>query len=268
MSKKRLIFTLIYSDGCFNLSRNFKLQNVGDLSWLKNHYDFSKISFSIDELLILDASREKKKTSNFFLNLNSLSSECFIPVGAGGGIENLEDAKLFFENGADKVILNSVIFKNPEILNKLSKKYGHQSICVSIDFKMIDGNYFVVINNGQELIDIRLDKYLNKIMNYPIGEIYLNSVDRDGTGQGMDKNVLNFLPKKFKFPIILGGGAGKSSHLIDGLKDSRISAVSTANLFNFIGDGLKVAREEIILTKIDVPIWEYSIAKKFKNIFS
>ena len=67
MSKKRLIFTLIYSDGFFNLSRNFKLQNVGDINWLKNHYDFSKISFSIDELLILDAS-----------NLHLLSKSSFV----------------------------------------------------------------------------------------------------------------------------------------------------------------------------------------------
>ncbi len=268
MSKKRLIFTLIYSDGFFNLSRNFKLQNVGDINWLKNHYDFSKISFSIDELLILDASRKEKKSKNFFSYLNSLSSECFVPIGSGGGINNIDDARFFFENGADKIVLNSAIYSNPKILDEISTKYGHQSLCVSIDFKIIDGNYHVLTNNGQELAKIDLKKYLNEIVNYPIGEVYLNSVDKDGTGQGLDKNVLEFLPKEFKFPIILAGGAGKSAHLIEALEDNRVSAVSTANLFNFIGNGLKIAREDIIQAKIDVPIWQYNIANQYKNIFS
>ena len=268
MSKKRLIFTLIYSDGFFNLSRNFKLQNVGDINWLKNHYDFSKISFSIDELLILDASRKEKKTKEFFSNLNSLSSECFVPIGSGGGIKNFEDAKLFFENGADKIILNSVIYNNPKILDEISAKYGRQSLCVSIDFKLINDNYHVLINNGQKIAKFDLKKYLNKIINYPIGEVYLNSVDQDGTGQGLDKKVLETLPNEFKFPIILAGGAGKAADLIEVLKDNRVSAVSTANLFNFIGNGLTIARDDIIQAKIDLPMWQYNIANKYKNIFN
>ena len=268
MFKKRLIFTLIYSDGFFNLSRNFKLQKVGDINWLKNHYDFSKVSFSIDELLILDASKNKNKTDNFFSDLNSLSEQCFVPIGAGGGINELTDAKKFFKNGADKIILNSVTFENPKVINDLSERYGNQSICISIDYKFINETYRVLINNGQNLIDLDLESYLKKISNYPVGEVLLNSIDQDGTGQGFDRKVLNLIPDNFKFPIILAGGAGKASHLIDGLKENRISAVSTANLFNFIGDGLKVAREDIISANIDLPDWEYSIAEKFKNIFN
>lgn len=266
MSKKRLIFTLIYSDGFYNLSRNFKLQNVGDLNWLKNNYDFSKISFSIDELIILDASKEKKK-EDFFSNLNSLSSECFVPISAGGGIKTIDDAKVFFDNGADKIVLNSVTFNNPETLYKISEIYGHQSICISIDFKFINGQHRVLIKDGTEVIALNLKDYLQKISKYPVGEIYLNSVDKDGTGQGLDFEVLNLLPKKFKLPIIMAGGAGQANHLIEALHDERISAVATANLFNFIGNGLKVAREDIISANVDLPIWEYIIAKHFKNIF-
>ena len=267
MSKKRLIFTLIYSDGFFHLSRNFKLQKVGDINWLKNNYDFSKNSFYIDELLILDASKNKKKTDKFFSDLNSLSEQCFVPIGAGGGINELTDAKKFFKNCADKIILNSVTYKNPKIIDDLSRKYGNQSICISIDFKFINGNYRVLINNGQNLIDLDLEGYLKKISSYKIGEILLNSIDKDGTGQGLDLKVLNLIPHDFNFPIILAGGAGKASHLVDGLNENRISAVSTANLFNFIGNGLKVAREEILYSNIDLPSWEHSNVNKYKNIF-
>ena len=268
MSKKRLIFTLIFSEGYYNLSRNFKLQKAGDLDWLKNNYDFSKISFSIDELLILDASKNKKKSNNFFTDLNALSSQCFVPIGAGGGIKDLNDAKMFFQNGADKIILNSIAFNNPKTIYDISERYGHQSICISIDFKLIDEKYRVFINNGQDLIDLDLQSYLKKILNYPVGEIFLNSIDKDGTGQGLDTNVLSLIPENFQLPIILGGGGGKASHLIDGLHDKRLSAISTANLFNFIGDGLKVARGDIISANIDLPVWEYNIAENFKNIFN
>lgn len=268
MLKKRLIFTLIYSDGFFKLSRNFKLQNVGDINWLKNHYDFSKISFFIDELLILDASKNKKKTDKFFSDLNSLSAESFAPIGAGGGIDKLKDAENFFKNGTDKIILNSAAFENPKVIYDISENYGNQSICVSIDYKLVNGRYRVFINNGQNLIDLDFESYLEKIGHLPIGEVLLNSIDRDGTGQGLDLKVLNLIQNNFKLPIILAGGAGKASHLIDGLKEDKISAVSTANLYNFIGDGLKIAREEILNAKIDLPIWDNNNAKELKNIFN
>ena len=268
MSKKRLIFTLIYSDGFYNLSRNFRLQKVGNLDWLNNHYNFKKISFYIDELIIIDASRDKKKNENFFHDLRSLSKGCFAPIAAGGGINSLNDVETFFANGSDKIVINSIIHENPELIHAISNKYGNQSIIASVDTKIIDNTYRVFINNGKTLIKDSLKVYLEKIMKYPIGEIYLNSIDRDGVGQGLDLDLLNFLPEECKLPIILSGGVGKTTHFIDGLNHNKISAVSTANLFNFIGDAIKNARQEIISTNIDLPSWNYNDTEKFYNIFN
>jgi cyclase len=96
---------------------------------------------------------------------------------------------------------------------------------------------------------------LAEISSLPVGEIYLNSVDRDGTGNGYDFKLLDCLPKSIEVPVILAGGVGNSKHLAEGLSDHRVDAVATANLLNFMGNGLALARAELIDTNFDLPIF-------------
>ncbi|EKD72844.1 MAG: putative imidazoleglycerol-phosphate synthase HisF, partial [uncultured bacterium] len=119
MLRKRIIFTLIYSDGFFTQSRNFRLQKVGDLGWLEKHYQFQRISFSIDELIILNASKNAKATTDFASVVSQLTTNVFIPVAVGGGIRTAEDAALLFKNGADKIVLNSALANNPRLVKIL-----------------------------------------------------------------------------------------------------------------------------------------------------
>ena len=135
MLKKRIIFTLLYSENFFHLSRNFRLQKIGNYKWLKDNYNFSKISFFIDELIILNIQRDNKNFQSFFENIKHITKECFIPVTIGGGINNLQTADIFFRNGADKILVNSVIHSNIDLIKKLASIYGSQSIVASIDFK-------------------------------------------------------------------------------------------------------------------------------------
>ena len=107
MLKKRIIFTLLYSDGYFFQSRNFNIQKVGDIEWLLLNYNFDNISHFIDELIILDISREKKDRDNFLKNANKLIKKCFIPITFGGGISSLNIAKEYLSSGADKILINS-----------------------------------------------------------------------------------------------------------------------------------------------------------------
>jgi len=88
MLKKRIIFVLLYDNGSFMLSRNFRLQKVGDLQWLKKNYNFSHISFSIDELIILDVTRGGRDEEKFLFHVKSLTEECFVPIAAGGVFED------------------------------------------------------------------------------------------------------------------------------------------------------------------------------------
>ena len=96
---------------------------------------------------------------------------------------------------------------------------------------------------------------LFETLRMPIGELYLNSVDRDGTGNGLNMRILNYLPIDNTKPIILAGGVGNEDHLCEGLLDSRVDAISTANLLNFIGNGFHDARTHLIRSGLNLSRW-------------
>lgn len=258
MLRKRIIFTLIYSDAYFMQSRNFRLQKVGNLTWLERNYKFQNIAFSLDELIVLDATKEKKSIADFARTISNLVNDVFIPIAAGGGIRSMSDAELLFNSGADKIVLNSALIKNPELVSNLVKTYGSQSIIGSVDYKIVNGVQEVYINDGTEKIDFSLREYLRYIETLDIGEIYLNSIDQDGTGFGYDFDNILKLQDEINLPLIIAGGAGNEKHLIDGLNLSGVSAVATANLFNFIGDGLPNARKHIIDSGQNIANWNVS----------
>lgn len=255
MLKKRIIFTLLYDSDNFMLSRNFRLQKVGDLSWLQNNYDFSQITFSIDELIILDISRSTRNNTRFHDIFRMIAKECFIPMAAGGGVNSIDQGKQLLRSGADKIVVNSIIATNPDMIHDMASVFGRQCIIASVDVKLVGNNYMVFIENGSKMLESSLAEWLQLIKDLPVGELYLNSIDRDGTGQGYLIKMLDYLPDNWNIPIILAGGAGNSSHLAEGLSDIRVNAVSTAHLFNFIGDGLERSREELLSKGIDLVQW-------------
>jgi cyclase len=255
MLRKRIIFSLIYSDGFFNQSRNFRLQRVGNENWLENNYQFSKIAHSLDELILIDASKSKKDIQKFSSTISKIVENVFIPICAGGGIRSITDAEVLFKSGADKILLNSSLSKNPNLVLELVKIYGSQSIVASIDYKFKGDSYFVFINDGTTEIEKDLASYIEYVQSLGIGEIYLNSIDKDGTGFGFDLDTVNKLLKSIKIPLIIAGGAGNENHLIEGLKIDGVSAVATANLFNFIGNGIPDARKKIIEKGINITNW-------------
>ena len=268
MIKKRIIFTLLISEKNFILSRNFVHQKVGDINWLKKNYNFKSTSNFIDELVIINV--DKKRNHEVFFDVSKkIAKDCFVPITYGGGIDNFNIASKMFKNGADKIIINSSTFKNPELLNQISSVYGSQSVIVSLDFKKENKDkYSVWVENGKKKIEISLVEHLENLMDYEFGEIYLNSIDKDGTGFGYDLSVMNKLKSiSKKIPIIISGGAGNDNHFFEALKIKEIDAVSTAHLFNFVGDGLEKARKSLIEKKIRFPEWNADIIENHNNYF-
>ena len=257
---------MLYCDGFFVQSRNFNLQRVGDINWLKKNYDLKNISNYIDELIVLNVSRGNKNFDDFIINLKILSKNFFTPLTAGGGINSFENAKKLFFNGADKVLINSAIFKNDIILNQIADVYGEQSIVGGIDLKKENNNYEILINNGTEKIENIIECSLKKITKLPVGEIYLNSIDKDGTGMGLDFKLLDLIPSNNLKPIILSGGCGNVKHFEEGLKNHKVYAIATANLFNFIGDGLEKARKQLLTKNIRLPTWNPLMTENLKMI--
>lgn len=236
-------------------SRNFRLQKVGDINWLEKNYQFQKISFSIDELIILNASRDEKLVAPFANVVSRLSNNVFIPIAVGGGIRKTADVEILFNCGADKIILNYALFNNAEFVDELVKKYGSQSVIASIDYKNINGINEVLIKDGTQKIGMTLQNYIRYVESLNIGEIILNSIDKDGTGFGYDFETINAIKDSIKVPLIIAGGAGNERHLLQGLALEQVSAVSTANLFNFLGDSLPNARKKIIDAGMNIAVW-------------
>jgi imidazole glycerol-phosphate synthase subunit HisF len=264
MLKKRLIFTLLYCNGYFMLSRNFRLQKVGNLQWLQSNINFSQVSYSIDELVVLDVSRGMKNSLEFCNALKQVTQGCFAPISAGGGINTIESARNLLRSGADKVVLNSALYDNSVFVRDLAGEFGQQCVVASIDIKAsLDGTYKVWSESGVKCLEGSAANWIDKVLQQDVGELYLNSIDRDGTGQGYEFGMLNLLPLNITKPVILAGGAGNATHLCEGLSDPRVDAVATAHLFNFVGDGLKQARQSLVSDGIDLPIWDIEFAIKY-----
>jgi len=238
------------------LSRNFRLQKVGNLQWLKTNYDFSCISFSIDELIVLDVTRGIRNSEAFHNALKSIAEGCFVPIAAGGGVRTIQHAYNLLRSGADKVVINTALYENKGLPAELASEFGQQCVVASMDIRQTsDGGYCIITDYDNTILEGSVPQLIKDVVDQPIGELYLNSVDRDGTGQGYDLGILDFLPQDMSKPVILVGGAGNASHLAEGLNDPRVDAVATAHLFNFVNDGLKQARKSLITGGVQLPMW-------------
>lgn len=155
MVYKRIIYALLYSKGFFHLSRNFRLQQVGNVEWLKNNFGFGETCDYIDELIITltTPNPDKKEIANYFEDIKKLKEKIFVPITLGGGIRTLEQAKNCFTNGADKILINYLAHNNLETINKISDIYGEQAITLMVDYKKIDGNNYSFINSAEKKIN-------------------------------------------------------------------------------------------------------------------
>ncbi len=235
------------------LSRNFRLQRVGNMDWLEENYGFSTVGYAIDELIVIDVSRHGRNTPQFCEDLKRLTRDCFAPITAGGGIRTLEHVHQLLRSGADKLLINTALHDQSGLVEEIAAELGRQCIVASLDIQKIDGVYQAFTNNGSVKVGESLEHILLMCAGLPIGEIHIASIDRDGTGNGLDLELLKFITHVKDLPLILMGGIGKAEHIIAGLADDRVDAVTTANLLNFMGDGLSRARELAISGGIDLP---------------
>jgi imidazole glycerol-phosphate synthase subunit HisF len=263
MVKNRLIFTLLHNKGNYILSRNFCLQKVGNLKWLRKNYNSDAIAFSIDELVVLNVEKAEKNTDKFLKNLIQLSRNIFLPIAAGGGIRSIEDAYKFFGAGADKLVVNTAIMEQPDFVRLLSEIFGSQSVVASVDCKKEGNSYRTYIRGGSVNTNLTPEEMIKRAEDLGAGEIYLTSIDRDGTGEGYDIKLLSAATAVTRLPVIASGGAGMYEHFVEGVKKGGVAAVSTANLFNFLVDGLTKTREFIQKEGIELATWDYHLEKLY-----
>lgn len=254
MLKKRMILCLLMTnDGVFCNSRNFTLQPVGELNWIRKYLDF----LAIDELVLLNVNRGRKIVPLFSEQMMALAKFCFVPISAGGGVVSLEDFESLLGSGADKVVINTHALRKPEFITSAARRFGSQCVVISIDCKRKLGVDKVFGLNGEEATDWDVVEWAREVEDRGAGEIFLTSIDRDGTGTGYDLDLLRKVVDAVRIPVIASGGVGEFQHLTDGVELGGVAAVSAANIFHYIGNGLVKAKQHMISKGAAVPMWNF-----------
>ena len=189
-----------------------------------------------DEILFLDitATLENRKISTELIQ--RVADQCLIPFGVGGGIQSIQDARSILNAGAEKVCLNTAALERPELIREIADTFGSQSVIVSIDVKKSYlGKYEVYVRSGTKKISGSIEQVLDVIQSQGAGEVIINSIDRDGTREGYDLNLIRRCSDKMKIPLIALGGAGSVDDLSQAIIGGGADAVAAGSLFVFHG---------------------------------
>lgn len=190
----------------------------------------------VDELVLLDirATAERRRPSMKLLS--EIASECFMPLCYGGGIRTLDDVKEVFGLGVEKVAVNTYAVENPRFIREAAERFGSQSIVAAIDVRRHSPNRYEVFTHGGR-VATGLDpvKVVTQMEEMGCGEVFLNSIDRDGTMQGYDIELLRRVSNAVSLPVIACGGAGKLSDFAEAVELAGASAVAAGSLFVFHG---------------------------------
>lgn len=187
-----------------------------------------------DELLFMDVVASLYGRNSLNEIISNTAQQIFIPLTVGGGIRTIEDIKSVLRAGADKVSLNTAAINNPEIISEAALKFGSSTIVVSVEaIRESDGRYLAYTDNGREYSGIDVVEWVQKVAELGAGEICLTSVDREGTGEGFDIELIKTISGLVDIPVIAHGGAGRKEHVENLIKETDVDAVTIASLFHY-----------------------------------
>lgn len=191
-------------------------------------------SRDVDELVVLDITATSESNSPDINSVAEFSEECCVPLTVGGGISSLDDVLGLLHAGADKVSINTAALVNPTIIDNVAARFGVQCIVASIDVRRFEGGIYHCFSHagtqdsGRDPVELA-----KELVARGAGEILLTSIDRDGTMQGYDIELIERVAKAVDVPIIASGGAGNYQHMINVVIQAGASAVAAASIFHF-----------------------------------
>jgi cyclase len=251
MLKKRLIPSLVLREGAVVRSVGFSHTNV--IHWKPvTAVDFFN-KWAVDEIVLLDVSRDLTKRDRFYEVVEGLSRKCFVPLTVGGWVTTTAEVRTLLRLGADKVTINSHAVRQSEFITDCARVFGSQCVVVAIDVRRkLDGTPEVWIDRGREATGLAAADWAREAERRGAGEIFLTSIDREGRGEGYDLDLVRDVVNAVTIPVIAFGGAFTWQHLVDGIVIGGAEAVSAANVFHFTEHSTKKAKDFMRTAGIDV----------------
>jgi cyclase len=230
--RPRIIPVLLIDNGGLSKTVNFKKSvYVGDpINAIRLFNDME-----VDEIIVLDISASKEKRGPDFILIREIASEAFMPFTYGGGITSVEEARQLFRVGVEKIAINHSALTDMSLIAECAVFFGTQSVVGAVDVKTNFLKQHKIYNhsNGKTL-KVKLEDYLSDLINAGAGEIFLNSVDRDGLMNGFDHELLKLTRNIVPVPLIFCGGAGDIKDMKE-IISLGADAAAAGSLFVFKG---------------------------------
>jgi cyclase len=229
--RARVIPCLDVANGRVVKGVNFvNLRDAGDPVEQARAYDAA----GADELCFLDITASHEARGTIIDVVRRTAEVCFMPVTVGGGVRTAEDARALLLAGADKVAVNSAAVTRPEVVSEIAERFGSQCVVASVDARRVaPGRWEVFTHGGRKPTGIDAVEHALHLAKLGAGEILLTSMDRDGTRDGYDLDLIRTVADQVTVPVVASGGVGNLDHLVAGIRDGHASAVLAASIFHF-----------------------------------
>jgi cyclase len=190
-------------------------------------------SRQVDELIVVDIDATLENRAPDLELIRDIAEECYMPLSVGGGIRTLDEVKQLIQSGADKVVINTSALTNPKLVTQIATSFGSQAIIVAIDVKSQSDGYHVCSGGGRIEHSMHPVEWAKRIEDLGAGEIYLNSIDKDGTMKGYDIHLTSVVAASINIPLIASGGAGCLDDFVEVIQQGGASAVACASVFHY-----------------------------------
>jgi cyclase len=229
--RARVIPCLDVANGRVVKGVNFvDLKDAGDPVEQARAYDVA----GADELCFLDITASHEARGTLIDVVRRTAQVCFMPLTVGGGVRSAEDARALLLAGADKVAVNSAAVARPELVADIAERFGSQCCVASVDARRIgDGSWEVFTHGGRRATGIDAVAHALRLADLGAGELLVTSMDRDGTRDGYDLELIRTIADQVTVPVIASGGVGGLADLVAGVRDGHASAVLAASIFHF-----------------------------------
>ena len=224
------------------------LRDAGDPVEQARAYDAA----GADELTFLDIGASHEGRDTIIDVVRRTAEVCFMPLTVGGGVRSPEDARALLLAGADKVAVNSAAVARPELVADIADRFGSQCVTASVDARRVDGHWEVFTHGGRRATGIDAVEHALKLAKLGAGELLVTSMDRDGTRDGYDLDLIRTIADQVSVPVVASGGVGTLDHLVAGVTQGHASAVLAASIFHF-GEA-SVADAHAALAAAGVPV--------------